>query len=951
MMRHATARLAAAVGLVYVIGVTPTAEAAAAKTVGVFYPPDLIARARAAVERDAGAARLRDAVIEAAAPWMRQSDDELWSAMFGHTIKRSWMVWSNGFCPACRKSVPMYRWQMDAINRPWKTRCPHCQEIFPKNDFLAFYRSGLDEHGVFDPARADRKLLFNAEHPDLTDPLHRFGVDDGDGYVEGDHRWRFIGAYLIYGQWKQFVLGGIDRLADAWVLTGDAAYAHKAAVMLDRIADLYPTFDFFAEGVNYERHNLSNGYVSTWHDACVETRALVLAYDRIFDAIRHDESLVTFLSGKAKAYGLENPKTSFADIQRNIEDRILRDPLANNKKILSNYPQTNLTVIAIHAVLGWPDNRAEVDRLIDEMIAEATAVDGVSGEKGLAGYGSIAPRGLADFLQMIARADPAWFEAIFRRHPRLRDLYRFHIDTWCMMSYYPTCGDAGSFGTQARQYAGATFHRMDPDHPNAATALAPSMFSFMHRLYRLTDEPAFIQVLYHANGNSVDGLPHDLLAADPRVIQNEVQAVIDRHGREPKPGDVNKQEWHLAIFRSGEAADARAVWLDYDTGGRHSHADGMNLGLYARGLDLMPDLGYPPVQFGGWDSPRARWYTMTAAHNTVVVDGQNQSNAQGRATLWAGGDAFRAIRAGAPAMIGGSQYERTVAMVDVSPADFYVLDVFRVVGGTHHAKFMHSHFGTVETAGLSLEPAPDFGHNTQMRGFRADPAPRPGWHVDWTVDDRYQYLPEGSNVHLRYTDLTPGARAGLCEGWIVPGLFNSSEDDWIPRVLVERKTEAAPLASTFVAVIEPYENRPPIDTVERLPLESPEGTPFPEPNVAVELRLTDGRRDVIVAADVENPLALQPAAGGEAVLVQVTSSVHLAGEMAFVRYAKDGRVERLALARGRSLRAGPTELLLSEPVDFMEIRFDADRPKIVAGDASKVRALRIEGRNVLPAGA
>ena len=31
----------------------------------------------------------------------------------------------------------------------------------------------------------------------------------------------------------------------------------------------------------------------------------------------------------------------------------------------------------------------------------------------------------------------------------------------------------------------------------------------------------------------------------------------------------------------------------------------MNLGLFARGLDLMPDLGYPPVQFGGWDSPRA----------------------------------------------------------------------------------------------------------------------------------------------------------------------------------------------------------------------------------------------------------------------------------------------------------------------------------------------------------
>ena len=46
----------------------------------------------------------------------------------------------------------------------------------------------------------------------------------------------------------------------------------------------------------------------------------------------------------------------------------------------------------------------------------------------------------------------------------------------------------------------------------------------------------------------------------------------------------------------------------------------MNLGLFAKGLDLMPDFGYPPVQFGGWGSRRAHWYRSTPAHNTVVVD-------------------------------------------------------------------------------------------------------------------------------------------------------------------------------------------------------------------------------------------------------------------------------------------------------------------------------------------
>ncbi len=38
----------------------------------------------------------------------------------------------------------------------------------------------------------------------------------------------------------------------------------------------------------------------------------------------------------------------------------------------------------------------------------------------------------------------------------------------------------------------------------------------------------------------------------------------------------------------------------------------------------MSELGYPPVQFGDWVLPRAAGYKMTAAHNTVVIDGANQ---------------------------------------------------------------------------------------------------------------------------------------------------------------------------------------------------------------------------------------------------------------------------------------------------------------------------------------
>ena len=148
-------------------------------------------------------------------------------------------------------------------------------------------------------------------------------------------------------------MGGISSLGAAYAVTGDPAYAHKAGIMLDRVADLYPSFDFMAQAEVYEIHQ-ANGYVSTWHDACGETRELAMAYDQVFDGIKSDKELVKFLAVKAKRYKLDNPKTTFADVQRNIEDRILRDSIANRKKVESNYPQTDLNLAMFKAILDWP---------------------------------------------------------------------------------------------------------------------------------------------------------------------------------------------------------------------------------------------------------------------------------------------------------------------------------------------------------------------------------------------------------------------------------------------------------------------------------------------------------------------------------------------------------------------------------------------------------------------
>lgn len=1103
----------------------------------MFLPARLIARLRKNVKSNPEVARIAAAILKAAEPWLRLSDDELWRLMFGPTLTRSWDVFSTGFCPSCRKDTPLYSWKINALLKPWKVCCPHCRDVFPKNDFGAFYRSGLDEHSIFDYGRADRALLFNCEHPGRNDPRRTYGVDDGEGYLDQDgHRWRFVGTYLMYGQWKQMVLGGINSLTAAWLVSAQKIYAHKAAILLDRVADLYPSFDHIKQAWVHGEFR-TDGYVSTWHDACEETRMMALSYDAMREVIAADKPLASFLAEKAARFKLANPKRTGADVCRNIENGILRDPLKNPHKTHSNYPRQEIAFMVIHGALRGAKHRAEMNRILKAVLEQATAVDGVTGEKGLSAYSSYVIQSLAVFLALMERAEPGALLRLIRQHPRLAQTWRFFLDTWCgNQQYYPQVGDCTHFAGKKEEYAGlpSTAHRMpirrtaEQARSSDPTALLnPSMFSFLWKLYEATGDAAYAQLIYHINGRSMQGLPQDLFAANPRSFQTRLRAALKMHGADFQLGNVLKADWHLAILRSGTGAHERAAWLTYDTGGRHSHCNALNLGLFAKGLDLMPDFGYPPLQFSGSHGPHATWYLMTAAHNTVVINGRNQpwpySPLAGRCTLWADGQSIAAVRAScsellsrmltplgrdlsadhevvglyfsqpatvynfkvyakpeppwmlcfedkfdraelgpdwrvlsgewkvergclkgqgellctkyfrgsqrlefeassgerpagglgaflaadetghlsgvlylfgsrgpersrlilagqevarsaarpisnkryrlrcereaemlrhyvdgrqiqsfrnklAPARAGGKsalrglQYERTLIKVDISETDSYYADIFRVAGGEDHAKFMHSHFARLTTAGLSLAPGEPFGNNTLMRNFITDKAPQMGWRADWRVEDRHNYLPPGAQVHLRYTDLSCDVEVSTCEGWVAVGNYNTRMEAWIPRIMLRRKSAPGkPLSSTFAGIIEPYQQTALITACRRLPLEAADGRRLPNSHVAIEISLTDGGKDLIIAADVENPSGRQSHASGE--LLQQDWNLRLRGEMCVVHRDSVGRLRAVALAKGRRLQVGDFSLKLKAKTDFIEVHFHNGRPQVVSGPA------------------
>lgn len=212
-------------------------------------------------------------------------------------------------CPQCGRDLyrhGSYPWKISP-ERPWKLECPSCGEVWPRNDFATFHASGLGRGGVFRRDLADESLLFNREHPDPGDPLRGYAVDDGMGWFDGNgRRWWFIAFYGHYGVWTWLPDAASD-LATAYQRTGEARYAHKAFVILDRIADVYPAMDLCN---SHGGPGKGRVWGCIWETGLAEK--LARAWDMVRDRVEADAELTTFLHAKAALWKLANDKSTAA---------------------------------------------------------------------------------------------------------------------------------------------------------------------------------------------------------------------------------------------------------------------------------------------------------------------------------------------------------------------------------------------------------------------------------------------------------------------------------------------------------------------------------------------------------------------------------------------------------------------------------------------------------------
>jgi oligo-alginate lyase len=836
-----------------------------AKDGTTLWTPEEIANARRNVQQYGWAKAELDGILKGCERWMAWSDDEIWSLITGQEVPRGIHVNPNLGCPSCGRDVYKsgnYPWTV-SLERPWKLECPSCSEIWPKNDFGAFHESGLSNGGVFRPEKADRSLLFNAEHPDPADPLHTFAVDDGLGYIDGQgERWWFIAYYSHYCTWQDLTTAA-SLLGRAYLYTGDQAYAHKGALILDRTADVYPDMDIsvYSEMDLYNSHGGSGkGRLvgSIWENGKAKT--LSAAYDMVYEGMAEDQELVDFLSARATRWKIPADKSSIDAIRENIETGLLREFIKScrDRRIRGNEGMTQGAMATAGVVLDDPNETPPcLDWVFEPGESRGTGGGHVPavliGEVDRDGVGNEASPGysfgwMSNFrhcVPVIERGQKYRDYDLHRDYPRLLRMYRGPYALTALDTYTPNIGDTGRTGGPGMVQV------------NLQDAVED---------YARFRDPYFARVAYKLNGNSVQGLHTALTDADPEAVQEDIRAVIQHEGG-LELENANLNGYGLATFRSGADDARRAAWLYYGRNGGHGHRDRLNFGMYYRGMDILPDLGYPEYADHKWPK-RAGWTVNTVSHNTVVVNRRHQDiNWIGHCRLFDASDGVGVVEVESANVYPETKdYRRTFAMVDLDDSESYLVDLFRVSGGSEHLLSFHAGEGSVKVEGLSLTAqetgsfaGPDIAFGEHFDGepdgrykgsgysylydvSKAGDTPG-GWRADWDLVDTWQKRTGDEPVHVRFHALSPAGTTALAHG------DPPQNKPGNPRRLryVVQQNAGRNIDSLFLSVVEPYSGSDSnLASVERVDLGLPDNDLTA---AAVRVVSKCGRTDLILSSD------------------------------------------------------------------------------------------------------
>ena len=764
-------------------------------------PMDVVSRNLA---RYAWAREQRDAIIGRADAWLRYDDTRLRTLVPPPEVPRAVVAHVKG-APVNGEAlnrIGRYSWIL-SFEEPWKVTSPVDGRTYPSNDFGAFLVSGLK----------DRSLL--------TGPL----PDDGWGcHVEGEDKpfW-FVGVYAHWSV-RNLLLPALDDLSRAYVITADRRYAHACCVLLWQLAEYYPRY-FYEKQSRYGRE-ITPDYKGrllyhTWesNNTC---RVVPPAYGLVRPAIEGDDALAE-LTGQTAS-----------QIRAHIEDRMLRtmagDIMDGSDRIQGNYSMHQRSLLLIAEVLRASRRRPTSRQMREYVLRNPQAesyfqmgmVDALNNLLYRDGYPNESPgynvawiQGLSDMVQALGREGRSIISM-----GRFRKLFAWPIRMACAGEFVPSYGDSGDL-----------FHRL--------LGWTSEVFEPAYRVWK---DPIYAKALEHADTEHTRDLFRD--PVDEEELAEAVAKAPDRLGvtGELLPGVG------FASLQTGCEANRTALAVFYGIYWGHAHCDRLQLDLYSWGNVLTPDLGYPETA-DAHDPRRGGFISHTVTHNTVMVNAGRQALARGRLHIYDPGDSVQLVETSAEACYPDtvSLYRRTLMLVDVAPDKAYVVDIFRVRGGTQHDWIVHGTQADFDSdlplskpsqKGTVAGPEVAYGHFYDDERYDNDNEARVPYHL--YEGSAFQWLFNAQEARLngvgtaswhlnRPADLYPHRE---CEGLVLRAHLVGMDEtviacDGVPQrretwpdtlKFVLRRRVGEELESVYVTVFEPYRDAPFIDSVRPIPL-------------------------------------------------------------------------------------------------------------------------------------
>ena len=770
------------------------------KTQRMIYSASDVSDARTNIEKHPEAKAVQDKILAAAAPWLEWSDDDLRKFLTSARVTRAFDLNVNG-CPVHGAEVfnkgGTYPWILDP-KHPLKVTCPVGGEVYPSNDYESYANNGFKE---------EDKKNWSGEY-----------VDDGWGWVDpktGERYW-FV-AYANQWNWYRTIDPAILNLSRAYLLTGEKKYAHKAAVMLTRLAEVYPSMDYEdqsrygqmmkAIGSRYPGKVLYH----TWESFFA--RDMAEAYDNIWDAIDGDTEL-------QKQYG-----KSGEQLRGFIEANFLEDAVEAyfDNKIEGNFGMHQTALLYILLARQKMDLKKYSHLLLDEPGEDSAHTglryalynsvwrDGAPFES--PGYNMLWLENFAVLGELLKKGGTDLFA-----DPKMKLLFDSPLDMVNIGLQTPAQGDsagvmAGLVGRDAEIYG---------------------------KVYRAYSDPRYLQWMSSAGANDNRGftsfqtlfnpaLPPKSKTENPRAVAPQPSRLLAGYG--------------LGILNN--RADTVSLAMTYGMHISHYHYDFLHFDLFANGQAMLPDLGYGDAM-NGYVSGIYTWTVNTIAHNTVVVDAKRQpNNLPGVLHEFADAPFARSIDASSPAYDNTKIYRRHLIQVDVDENRSYVVDVFRVKGGTQHDYSLHGPPGGVDTSG-SVWSTPGkgtlAGENVALEQIYDDPVlgakDYKGVYYGYKGSGfqhlfNPQKLRSGTGMlqyrhardpkaELRIHPLTQNAtEVFLADAYDLP----RARKNLVKYLITRRQSENnEPLESTFISVLEPFSGQPFIEKTEVITLGGGEGT-------------------------------------------------------------------------------------------------------------------------------